>query len=61
MKRVLSSVLTVVISFCLVASFSLASVAKAEELLGWRAKRDVSDMCRSTWHWQSTNPYGYDG
>ena len=29
MKRVMSSALTVVISFCLVASFSLASVAKA--------------------------------
>ena len=40
---------------------SFASVEKAERLLRWRAKRDVTDMCRSTWHWQSTNPYGYDG
>ena len=32
MKRVLNSVVTVVISFCLVASFSLASVAKAESI-----------------------------
>jgi len=32
MKRVLNSVVTVVISFCLVASFSLASVAKAENI-----------------------------
>jgi len=40
---------------------SFAAVAKADELLGWRAKRDVNDMCRSTWNWQSTNPYGYDG
>jgi branched-chain amino acid transport system substrate-binding protein len=32
MKRVLKSVVTVVISFCLVASFSLASVAKAESI-----------------------------
>ena len=32
MKRVLSSVVTVVISFCLVAGFSPASVAKAETI-----------------------------
>lgn len=32
MKRVLSSVVTVVISFCLVTVFSLASVAKAETI-----------------------------
>jgi branched-chain amino acid transport system substrate-binding protein len=32
MKRVLNSVLTVVISFCLVAGFSPASVAKAENI-----------------------------
>ena len=40
---------------------SFASVAKAYELLGWRAERDVDDMCQSTWNWQSKNPLGYDG
>lgn len=40
---------------------SFASVSKAYDLLGWRAERDVADMCRSTWNWQSNNPFGYDG
>jgi UDP-glucose 4-epimerase len=39
---------------------SFASVSKAEELLGWRAERDVNDMCRSTWNWQSKNPFGFE-
>jgi len=39
----------------------LASVDKAERLLGWRAKRTLDDMCASTWHWQSENPQGYKG
>lgn len=40
---------------------SFASVDKAQALLGWQAQLDVDDMCRSTWHWQSKNPYGYEG
>ncbi len=39
---------------------SFASVSKAYELLGWRAERDVNDMCKSTWNWQSKNPFGYE-
>ncbi len=39
---------------------SLAAVDKAERLLGWRAELDIDDMCRTTWHWQSTNPRGYN-
>ena len=31
----------------------------AESLLGWRAERDVDDMCRDAWRWQSMNPDGY--
>lgn len=38
---------------------SLASVNKAERLLGWKAKLDVVDMCRTTWNWQTANPSGY--
>ncbi|MCC5957592.1 MAG: UDP-glucose 4-epimerase GalE [Natronohydrobacter sp.] len=38
---------------------SLAAVEKAEHLLGWKAKLDIDDMCRSTWNWQSANPEGY--
>lgn len=32
-----------------------ADVTKARELLGWEAKRDLIDMCASSWYWQSTN------
>lgn len=38
---------------------SLAAVDKAERLLGWKAKLDIADMCRTTWNWQSANPSGY--
>lgn len=38
---------------------SLAAIDKAERLLGWKAKLDVADMCRTTWNWQSSNPNGY--
>ena len=33
----------------------------AERLLGWRATRDLDDMCRDSWRWQSQNPNGYGG
>ena len=32
---------------------------RAEELLGWTAKRSLDDMCRDGWAWQSANPQGY--
>jgi UDP-glucose 4-epimerase len=31
----------------------------AEAMLGWRARRDISDMCRDAWNWQQKNPNGY--
>jgi UDP-glucose 4-epimerase len=31
----------------------------AYELLGWRAERDLPEMCRDHWRWQSANPQGY--
>ncbi len=34
--------------------------SKAEKELGWRAERNLEDMCRDTWRWQSTNPNGYE-
>ncbi len=37
-----------------------ADVSRAEQLLGWRAKRSLADMCQSSWHWQKNNPQGYD-
>ncbi|MGM5025759.1 UDP-glucose 4-epimerase GalE [Tardiphaga sp. 862_B3_N4_1] len=36
-----------------------ASGDVAEEALGWRARRDISDMCRDAWNWQQKNPNGY--
>jgi UDP-glucose 4-epimerase len=39
------------------ASYADPSLAEAE--LGWRAERDVDDMCADTWRWQSRNPHGY--
>jgi UDP-glucose 4-epimerase len=31
----------------------------AEKDLGWRAQRDIDQMCADTWRWQSKNPNGY--
>jgi len=31
----------------------------AKELLGWRARRTLADMCTDAWRWQSQNPSGY--
>lgn len=31
----------------------------ATDLLGWRAKKDLSDMCKDHWRWQASNPHGY--
>jgi UDP-glucose 4-epimerase len=39
---------------------SFANVAKAQALLGWRATRDIDDMCRDAWRWQQKNPDGYE-
>jgi UDP-glucose 4-epimerase len=36
-----------------------ADPARAERELGWRAARNLDDMCRDTWRWQSMNPNGY--
>ncbi len=33
----------------------------AERELGWKAKRNLDDMCRDSWNWQSKNPYGFKG
>ncbi len=38
-----------------------ADCAKAEELMGWKARFDLADMCRDSWNWQSHNPNGYEG
>ena len=36
-----------------------ADPAYAEEILGWKAKRGINEMCEDSWRWQSMNPDGY--
>ncbi|MFA5322854.1 MAG: UDP-glucose 4-epimerase GalE [Smithella sp.] len=36
-----------------------ADTTLARKLLGWKAKRDLFDMCADAWRWQSNNPQGY--
>jgi UDP-glucose 4-epimerase len=36
-----------------------ADPARARELLGWTAKRDLARMCEDSWRWQSMNPNGF--
>ncbi len=33
--------------------------AKAERELGWKAEKNLEDMCRDAWRWQYNNPEGY--
>ena len=37
-----------------------ADPSLAKELLGWVAERDLVNMCKTGYHWQSMNPNGYD-
>lgn len=36
-----------------------ADPGKAFRELGWRAERDMREMCESTWKWQKNNPDGF--
>jgi UDP-glucose 4-epimerase len=38
-----------------------ADPARANELLGWRATRDLDSMCVDSWRWQHMNPNGLAG
>lgn len=37
-----------------------ADAKKANEEIGWSAKRDLKEMCEDSWRWQSNNPHGYE-
>jgi UDP-glucose 4-epimerase len=37
-----------------------ADVTLANRLLGWRALRDLDEMCADSWRWQRMNPQGFD-
>ena len=36
-----------------------ADPSLAQSLLGWRAERNIEQMCMDAWRWQSGNPDGY--
>ena len=36
-----------------------ADPQKANDELCWKAEREIDDMCRDSWGWQSQNPHGY--
>ncbi|MCF7823240.1 MAG: UDP-glucose 4-epimerase GalE [Candidatus Marinimicrobia bacterium] len=36
-----------------------ADTSKADDVLGWKAERDLAEMCEDAWRWQSMNPNGY--
>lgn len=36
-----------------------ADPSRAQELLGWRAHRELGQMCTDSWRWQRLNPEGF--
>ena len=36
-----------------------ADTSKAKELLNWETEKNLADMCKDAWRWQSHNPEGY--
>ncbi len=41
------------------AAVCYADPSRAKRELGWKAERNLEDMCRDAWRWQSQNPEGY--
>ena len=37
-----------------------SDATKAFNQLGWKAERDLLEMCEDSWRWQSNNPNGFD-
>jgi UDP-glucose-4-epimerase len=37
-----------------------ADSSKAYDMLGWKAKYGLEEMCEDSWRWQATNPNGYE-
>lgn len=38
-----------------------ADPERSHQVLGWKARYNLEDMCRHSWNWQKHNPNGYDG
>lgn len=41
------------------AAACYADPSKAEQELNWKAEKDLEQMCRDAWNWQTKNPEGY--
>jgi UDP-glucose 4-epimerase len=41
------------------AASCYADPQRAFQLLGWKAQRDLPEMCQDAWRWQSQNPQGF--
>ena len=41
------------------AAITVADPSRAADLLQWRTKRTLNDICRDGWAWQQANPMGY--
>ncbi len=39
--------------------FSVADPSLAGQRLGWKTNLSLVDMCKDSWSWQQSNPYGY--
>lgn len=37
-----------------------AGTELAEQMLGWKATRNLDDMCRDLWHWGTKYPQGFN-
>ena len=40
-------------------AINYADASRALTTLGWRANRNLEQMCVDTWHWQAKNPNGF--
>lgn len=40
-------------------SRSLADISKADQLLGFKPRSDIKEMCQDTWRWQKKHPNGF--
>ena len=43
------------------AAITVADPSAAARQLGWQTQRNLDDICRDGWRWQSNNPGGYAG
>lgn len=42
------------------AAICFADPTKAEKELSWKTERNLEDMCRDAWNWQTKNPGGFE-